>query len=98
MSITHIHTPKNMQSFGGIIVGGVIGAASYYFFEQNREKFEPYLPAKQPVRDVSAVAKDIAALLDDPEYDDGSRGPLFVRLAWHCAGTYDKVQYLLLHR
>jgi hypothetical protein len=23
-------------------------------------------------------------------YDDGSYGPVFVRLAWHASGTYDK--------
>lgn len=41
--------------------------------------------------DYTAVRKDIAALLDkNPEYDDGSYGPVLVRLAWHSAGTYDK--------
>ena len=35
------------------------------------------------------VRKEIAALLET-EDDDGSNGPLFVRLAWHAAGTYDK--------
>jgi len=37
-----------------------------------------------------AVRKDIASILDAPNYDDGSYGPLFVRLAWHSAGTFDK--------
>jgi cytochrome c peroxidase len=40
--------------------------------------------------DYSAVRKDIQALLDDPKYDDGSYGPVFIRLAWHAAGTFDK--------
>ena len=39
--------------------------------------------------DFDAVAQSIADLLEsNPDYDDGSYGPLFVRLAWHAAGTY----------
>ena len=33
--------------------------------------------------DFTAVRKDIAALLHQPEYDDGSAGPVLVRLAWY---------------
>lgn len=32
--------------------------------------------------DYAAVRKDIAAQLEKPDYDDGSAGPVFVRLAW----------------
>ena len=32
--------------------------------------------------DFDAVRKDIVALLHQPEYDDGSAGPVLVRLAW----------------
>ncbi|KAF2089306.1 class II peroxidase [Saccharata proteae CBS 121410] len=39
--------------------------------------------------DYDAVRKDIVKLLHQPEYDDGSAGPVLVRLAWHSAGTYD---------
>jgi hypothetical protein len=33
--------------------------------------------------DFEAVKKDIAKLLHQPEYDDGSAGPVLVRLAWY---------------
>lgn len=32
----------------------------------------------------------MADLLEsNPEHDDGSYGPLLVRLAWHASGTFD---------
>ncbi|KWU45516.1 heme-binding peroxidase [Rhodotorula sp. JG-1b] len=40
--------------------------------------------------DYDAVRKDIASILKMPDYDDGSCGPVLVRLAWHASGTYDK--------
>lgn len=45
--------------------------------------------AEQKV-DYEAVKQDIAAALYAEDYDDGSYGPMFIRLAWHASGTYDK--------
>mmetsp|Transcript_13006 Transcript_13006/g.21302 ORF Transcript_13006/g.21302 Transcript_13006/m.21302 type:complete len:312 (+) Transcript_13006:122-1057(+) len=42
------------------------------------------------VRNYDAVRKAIASRLEDPAWDDGSWGPVLVRLAWHASGTYDK--------
>ena len=40
--------------------------------------------------DFQQVYNAIAKRLDEKDdYDDGSYGPVLVRLAWHCSGTYD---------
>ncbi|KAI7827538.1 heme peroxidase, partial [Gamsiella multidivaricata] len=39
--------------------------------------------------DYQKVYNAIAAIIEDENYDDGSYGPVFLRLAWHASGTYD---------
>ena len=47
--------------------------------------------AAQPVvKDYAAVRAAVAKVLDAADYDDGSYGPVLVRLAWHASGTFDK--------
>ena len=40
--------------------------------------------------DWKKLKEDIVGLLDDDNHDDGSFGPIFVRLAWHSCGTWCK--------
>ncbi|WFC98390.1 cytochrome-c peroxidase [Malassezia yamatoensis] len=40
--------------------------------------------------DFDAVRKDVNAIMKNKNYDDGSIGPVIVRLAWHASGTYSK--------
>ncbi|KAG8931329.1 heme peroxidase [Tulasnella sp. 419] len=46
-----------------------------------------FTPSKE---DYQKVYNKIASILDVEGYDDGSYGPVLVRLAWHASGTYDK--------
>ena len=44
-----------------------------------------FTPKKE---DYQQVYNAIAKLLEEKDdYDDGSYGPVIVRLAWHCSGT-----------
>ena len=63
-------------------------AASLPTAAKNDDTPKVFKPTKEDYQKVyNAIAE---LLLEKDDYDDGSYGPVLVRLAWHCSGTYDK--------
>ncbi|EFQ99651.1 cytochrome c peroxidase [Nannizzia gypsea CBS 118893] len=73
-------------------LGAVALAAGGTYYYMNNDSFaaaqKPFVPTKE---DYQKVYDEIAHLLiEKDDYDDGSYGPVLVRLAWHASGTYCK--------
>ncbi|KAG4301477.1 hypothetical protein PCK1_002403 [Pneumocystis canis] len=79
--------------YGGFIIGAVLLGGGYYYYKNGMESFQCLIPRKPVQKDYHKVYKEIAELLNSDEvedYDDGSLGPILVRLGWHSSGTYNK--------
>ncbi|KAL2847411.1 heme peroxidase [Aspergillus pseudodeflectus] len=68
----------------------VSGAATFLYTKQETPtSLEPvHVPSQE---DYQKVYNEVARLLAEmDEYDDGSYGPVVLRLSWHASGTFDK--------
>ncbi|KAF2155652.1 class II peroxidase [Myriangium duriaei CBS 260.36] len=81
----------NGALFGGLAAAAIAGGAGFYLYNNSTSsdsKTTVFKPSKEDYQKVyDAVAK---RLVEHDDYDDGSYGPVLVRLAWHASGTYDK--------
>lgn len=76
-----------------VLVGGAAaaGGLGYYFLTANGAPSAASAKLTNPTKeDYQKVYNDIAAKLEEKDdYDDGSFGPVLLRLAWHASGTFD---------
>jgi len=77
----------------GALAAVLLGGGGYYAYNSGVAQGDAvksntiFTPKKEDYQKVyNAIAK---RLIDEDNYDDGSYGPVLLRLAWHASGTFD---------
>ncbi|KAJ3046265.1 heme peroxidase [Rhizophlyctis rosea] len=95
---TEASGPEAQKQGGGsnvllFVLLAAAGAGGYYYYttqSDNKDGKTAAAALNKPLN-YQEVYNEIAKLIDsNPDYDDGSYGPVLIRLAWHAAGTYDQ--------
>lgn len=81
---------KSSSSLLYIVGAAAAGGLGFWYYTTNGSPSAASL--KTPTQaDYQKVYDEIAARLEEKDdYDDGSFGPVLLRLAWHASGTFDK--------
>lgn len=84
--------PTQKSSSAWIWLTGLaaVGGAGYWYTTSSgaSPSTKIFTPTQ---KDYQQIYNEIAARLEEKDdYDDGSFGPVLLRLAWHASGTYDK--------
>jgi len=87
-SVTYFRRHRKVFWIGIGAFGFVFGPALLTYVHE-ASPFSPRAEEKKKIN-YDAVRKDILDILEESSYDDGSYGPVIIRLAWHAAGTYDR--------
>lgn len=85
---------KGSSAFKYLAGAAAAGGLGYYFYTAGANPSPASTPkVVNPTKtDYQKVYDEIASRLEEKDdYDDGSFGPVLLRLAWHASGTFDKL-------